>query len=78
VKWIWFRKYYFRICRTEKLREIKRKEVEDHKYEEEATPTYNELHDIHSLFSMNPTEFVKMNNVCNHIKNNKIHPIHKD
>jgi hypothetical protein len=60
VQWIWFRKYYFRISRGEKLKEISWKEIENHKYQEEETPPSNELCNIHSVFSMKHELFEKM------------------
>jgi hypothetical protein len=49
-KWIWYKKHYFKIFRGEKLKDLCWREIEDHKYEEEATPTSNELCDIQSVF----------------------------
>jgi hypothetical protein len=67
-------KHYFRICRGEKLKDLSWKEIEDHKYEEEAIPTMNELCDLHSVFSMNPQNFIKMINIRIYIKNNSRKP----
>jgi hypothetical protein len=38
TKWIWYKKDYCRISRGEKLMHISGKEIEKHKYNEEATP----------------------------------------
>jgi ribulose bisphosphate carboxylase small subunit len=67
-KWIGYKKHYFRICRVEKLRDLSWKEIENHKYEEEATPPSNELCDLHAIFSMNPQSFVRMINISNYKK----------
>jgi predicted phosphatase len=74
VKMVWYKKYYFRINRGEKLRELSWKEIEDHKYEKEATLTSNDLCDIQWIFSMNPREFIKMSNIRNYVKTNLSKP----
>jgi hypothetical protein len=71
VKWIWSKKYYFRISIREKLRELIWKEIEEHKFSEEATPTPNELYDTYSLFAMNPIDFDKMINISKYFRNRK-------
>jgi hypothetical protein len=69
-KWIWYKKYHFRICRGEILKDLSWKEIENHKYEEEATPTSNELCDTHAIFSMNAQNFINMINIHNYKKTN--------